>query len=110
MIPYNFLSVTPYERLPDIIRYLDGIQYRVDHLQGKVGKDETNVEVLKLWSARYARLEEIGEKEDELVRLRFLLEEYRVALFSQTVGTREKVSEKRLEREFASVEMSVGLR
>lgn len=110
LIPYNFLSVTPYERLPDIIRYLDGIQYRVDHLQGKVGKDETNIEVLETWSARYARLEEIGEKEDELVRLRFLLEEYRVALFSQTVGTREKVSEKRLEGEFASVEMSVGLR
>ena len=73
-------------------------------------KDETNIEVLETWSARYARLEEIGEKEDELVRLRFLLEEYRVALFSQTVGTREKVSEKRLEGEFASVEKSVGLR
>ena len=110
LVPHNFLSTTPYDRLPDLIRYLDGMRYRIDHLRGKVGKDETNTEIIAGWQVRYARLTDVGGNDDALVRLRFLLEEYRIVLFSQVVGAREKVSEKRLEREFEPLEMEAGLR
>jgi len=108
-VPHNFLSTTPYDRLADLVRYLDGMRYRIDHLQGRVGRDETNIEIIERWRERYVRLEEVGGNEDTLVRLRFLLEEYGITLFSQAVGAREKVSEKRLEREFVLLEMEVGL-
>ena len=110
LVPHNFLSTTPYDRLPDLIRYLDGMRYRIDHLQGRVGKDENNSEVIAGWQVRYQCLTDMGGNEDALVRLRFLLEEYRIVLFSQIVGAREKVSEKRLEREFEPLEMEAGLR
>ena len=110
LVPHDFLSITPYDRLPDLIRYLDGMRYRIDHLQGKVGKDETNTEIIAGWQVRYARLKDAGGNEEGLVRLRFLVEEYRIVLFSQVVGAREKVSEKRLEREFEPLEMEAGLR
>ena len=110
LVPHDFLSTTPYDRLPDLIRYLDGMRYRIDHLQGKVGKDENNTEIIAGWQVRYARLKDVCGNEEVLVRLRFLLEEYRIVLFSQVVGAREKVSEKRLEREFEPLEMEAGLR
>jgi hypothetical protein len=72
--------------------------------------DETNTEIIAGWQVRYARLTDVGGNDDALVRLRFLLEEYRIVLFSQIVGAREKVSEKRLEREFEPLEMEAGLR
>ena len=109
LVPHNFLSTTPYDKLHDLVRYLDGMRYRIDHLQGRVGRDETNIEIIERWRERYVRLEEVGGNEDTLVRLRFLLEEYGITLFSQAVGAREKVSEKRLEREFVLLEMEVGL-
>ncbi|MEC9285141.1 MAG: DUF3418 domain-containing protein, partial [Pseudomonadota bacterium] len=109
LVPHNFLSTTPYDKLHDLVRYLDGMRYRIDHLQGRVGRDETNIEIIERWRERYVRLEEVGGNEDTLVRFRFLLEEYGITLFSQAVGAREKVSEKRLEREFVLLEMEVGL-
>ena len=110
LVPDDFLSTTPYDRLPDLIRYLDGMRYRIDHLQGKVGKDEANIKIIDSWQIRYARLAEVRGSDEAIVCLRFLLEEYRIALFSQTVGAREKVSEKRLEGEFEPLEMEAGLR
>ncbi|MEE3279216.1 MAG: ATP-dependent RNA helicase HrpA [Pseudomonadota bacterium] len=109
LVPHNFLSTTPYDRLPDLVRYLEGMRYRIDHLQGRVGKDKSNIDIIDGWRERYIRLKEVVGNEDVLVRLRFLLEEYRITLFSQAVGAREKVSEKRLEREFRSLEMEAGL-
>ena len=45
-----------------------------------------------------------------LVDARYLLEEYRVALFSQPIGTRGKVSAERLARLFEPLERDAGLR
>ena len=75
LVPHNYLSTPPYDRLPDLIRYLDGLRYRIDHLQGKVGKDENNSEIIAGWQVRYERLTDLGGNEDALVRLRFLIEE-----------------------------------
>ena len=45
-----------------------------------------------------------GREDPELERYRWLLEEYRVSLFAQELGTAEPVSRKRLESQWSRVE------
>ena len=102
----RFLAVLPSERLADLPRYLDGMAMRLDGLQGRVGRDREGMAAVASWERRLARLAATG---DDVTELRFLVQEFRVATFSQRIGTKGKVSAKRLERRFAAAEANAGL-
>lgn len=106
----DFLSATPGDRLADIPRYLDGMAWRARNLQGRVGKDRAGCETLRRWQTRLEALRAATGETRATVELRFLLQELRIALFSQRTGTREKVSEVRLTRRFEPLERAAGLR
>ena len=106
----DFLSATPGTRLADIPRYLDGMQWRGQNLQGRIERDQQGIETLTRWQSRLATLREATGETETTTDLRFLLQELRVGLFSQKTGTREKVSEVRLERLFQPAERAAGLR
>ena len=102
----RFLALLPSERLADLPRYLDGMAMRLDGLQGRVGRDREGMAALASWERRLALLAATG---DDVTELRFLVQEFRVATFSQRIGTKGKVSAKRLERRFAAAEAAAGL-
>ena len=45
-----------------------------------------------------------GKRDVELVLYRWMLEEYRVSLFAQQLGTKMAVSDKRLSKQWSAVE------
>ena len=110
LVPADFPNRIPPERLADVPRYLDAIVYRATHLQGRVQRDIEGSEEAARWAARLDALDEALPGTPEIVAARYLVEEYRVALFSQRIGTREKVSATRLGRVFEPLERNAGLR
>jgi ATP-dependent helicase HrpA len=109
LVPPDVLTSTPSGRLSDIPRYLEAALYRLNNLQGKVGRDRELIELLADFSSRVDRLKtEMGESAD-WQQLRFLLEECRVGLFAERLGVREKASPKRLNRALEALEREHGL-
>jgi hypothetical protein len=96
----GFISATPEEWLKHLPRYLKAISLRLERLARDPAKDrERSVRVAALWRPCRARLD-AGERTQELLRFRFLIEEYRVSLFAQELGTVVPVSEARLARQW----------
>ena len=118
LVPPEFPTRIPAERMDDVARYLDAIAYRAEHLQGRVQRDMEGVREAERWQARLDAVAEAlsdgtADASDDgspLVAARYLVEEYRVALFSQRIGTREKVSPERLARAIEPLERKAGLR
>jgi ATP-dependent RNA helicase HrpA len=110
LVPADFLDGTPWRHLQQLPRYLDAASYRLDNLQGRVGKDAQLAAEVRVFEQRLQRLiERLGER-DDLIDLRFEIQELRIALFAQRLGARDKMSAKRLEQTFAPVEAEAGLR
>ena len=102
LVPPDFLRTTPRQHLLDLPRYLDGIGHRIDTLQGRVQRDLAGIERVAVWERRLA---EVRDREEDpssglLAELRFLVEEFRIATFAQQIGTREKISDKRMAMRF----------
>ncbi|MCY3811935.1 MAG: ATP-dependent RNA helicase HrpA [Gammaproteobacteria bacterium] len=102
----RFLAALPSERVGDLPRYLDGMAMRLDGLQGRVARDREGMAAVAAWERRLARL---AAADEDVTELRFLVQEFRVATFSQRIGTKGKVSAKRLEARFAAAEANAAL-
>ncbi|MEY4642357.1 MAG: ATP-dependent helicase HrpB [Pseudomonadota bacterium] len=102
LIAPDFLKKTPWEQLQQMPRYLQALALRLEKYPLQAARDQESARLLaRLWT-QYAerraycdRHEILDERLDEY---RWLLEELRVSLFAQALGTRVPVSEKRLER------------
>lgn len=102
LVAPDFLRRTSCHRLPDLPRYLEALAYRIDNLQGRVRRDLAGLEKVAAWERRLQAVAEQADdtESDSIEELRFLLEEYRIATFAQGLGTRERVSDKRLAQRF----------
>lgn len=56
------------------------------------------------YQARLAKHSQEGKRDPNLQLYRWMLEEYRVSLFAQQLGTRQPVSDKRLAKLWTEVE------
>jgi ATP-dependent helicase HrpA len=102
------LSTTPWSWLKHCPRYFRAIGIRLDALaSGGLAKDrERYEELLPNWKRYLDRLDEHGtqaEQDSELFQYRWMLEEYRVSLFAQKLGTSIPVSPKRMEQQWSKV-------
>ncbi len=99
LLPPDFLRRTPFARLKELPRYLKGMQARAERWKRDPAKDASRARELQPFVQAVQRL---GERTGEF---RWLVEEFRVSLFAQELGTAEPVSAVRLEkalREIAS--------
>nr|VFJ91687.1 MAG: ATP-dependent helicase HrpA [Candidatus Kentron sp. LFY] len=98
----GFLRTTPIHQLPHFPRYLRAIARRLQKLPHSLDKDRQNMRQLIPLQRTYAALAATSAGHDirDLQRLRWLLEELRVSLFAQELGTTQPVSTKRLQRQF----------
>ncbi|MEL7448225.1 MAG: ATP-dependent RNA helicase HrpA [Pseudomonadota bacterium] len=96
----GFLRRTPVEWLECYPRYLKAAAARVKRLPDRVQQDAAAAATIRGWLARWQSLSASakGEGVAACEELRWMIEEYRVSLFAQGLGTRYPVSEKRLER------------
>ena len=93
----GFLVDIEGERLAHYPRYLKALQLRLEALQYDPLRDDQRMAAIRPWWQAYLEhLASGGWYTPELDRFRWLIEEYRVQVFSQRLGTAEKVSERRL--------------
>jgi len=87
--------------LADLPRYLKAMRLRVDKL-GDLSRDRAYQDLVEplqqAWQHRVDALPDPAAVPEDLVRSRWLLEEFRVSLWAQQLGTRESVSERRIRR------------
>ena len=103
LVPADFLLRTPPDVLPELPRYLEAIEKRLERLSQAPDKDRARrVAVEPLWHKARELLQRAPD-DPEVLAFRYRIEEFRVSQFAQELGTREKVSPQRLEREYATL-------
>jgi len=97
----GFVAESSFERLQDYCRYLAALERRIAKLREGGARDEEKLNAFMPYWRRYAaRLRDHakrGRYDTSLRDYRWMLEEYRISLFAQELGTRFAVSPKRLE-------------
>jgi ATP-dependent helicase HrpA len=94
LVPPDFLRTTPYPQLAHFPRYLKAMKQRADRWRQHPVKEVERAKALAPFVAKAAKL-------SRLDRRYWLVEEYRVSVFAQELGTAESVSAVKLERELA---------
>jgi ATP-dependent helicase HrpA len=103
----GFVAATGRERLPDVLRYLQAITFRLDKLADSVARDATRMATVHAVDARFAAVLEAippgGLADAEITRIGWMIEELRVSLFAQPLGAAPGTSEKRILDAIAAV-------
>ena len=96
----GFISQAGARRLPDLVRYLRGIVRRLDKLAGEQARDADRMAVVHRVTAAYEEavreLAADAASRPGVQAVRWQIEELRVNLFAQVLGTPGPVSEKRI--------------
>lgn len=104
----GFINQTPIEWLREYPRYFKAINLRLDKLSGGIARDRQHVlNIAPLWQLYEARAQGYKKRNvysSELVYCRWLIEELRVSLFAQELGTKQPVSVKRLKKQLDKLE------
>jgi ATP-dependent helicase HrpA len=98
----GFVTVTGFGRLPDLARYLRGIERRLDKLPESPARDAASMAIAQRAEQAYrqavAELPAARRQDPDVTAVRWMLEELRISLFAQALGTRVPVSENRVLR------------
>jgi ATP-dependent helicase HrpA len=96
----GFVADAGRRRLPDVVRYLKAMQHRLEKLPANAARDALWMAQVSAVTAEYeqlrARVPSTGAPDDPVARVRWMLEELRVGLFAQGIGTARPVSEQRV--------------
>jgi ATP-dependent helicase HrpA len=95
LIPADFLRTTPYAQWRHLARFLKAKRLRAERFKQNPIKDDERAALL----IPFARRATLRGRADPLY---WLVEEYRVSVFAQELGTAESVSDVKLERLFAA--------
>ncbi|MCQ4308807.1 ATP-dependent RNA helicase HrpA [Pseudomonas stutzeri] len=108
LIYAGFVRETPAEWLKEYPRYLKAIEQRFEKIGAQLQRDRVwSGELAGYWEQYQARLkkhQQEGKRDPELSQYRWMLEEYRVSLWAQQLGTKMPASDKRLSKQWSQVE------
>ncbi len=100
LVPTGFVAEVGAGRLPDLLRYLRAVERRLDVLPTAAARDRERTTVVQQLAREYgdllADLPPERRGDDDSVAVRWMLEELRVSLFAQQLGTPHPVSQKRV--------------
>ena len=103
LLPTNFLEVIPFERLPQFPRYLKALLLRIERATLNPVKDQERarqllpyLETLRKFAANPPTNTEARR---ECETFRWMVEEFKVSLFAQELGTAFPISAKRLDEQ-----------
>jgi len=101
----GFVDDITADRLEEYPRYLDAITQRIEVIEYDPRRDNDRMQEIRPFWGRYLKHLEAGrEYSESLDHYRWLLEEYRVQVFAQKLGTRHKVSAKVLNQSWSQVD------
>ncbi|QLB45039.1 ATP-dependent RNA helicase HrpA [Mannheimia pernigra] len=96
----EFVSQTGYQRLNDLHRYLTAIARRLDKLVIDSNTDRAKMlrieQVQEAYKQLLNKLPKSKAIPDEVLEIRYMIEELRVSLFAQQLGTKYPISDKRI--------------
>jgi len=95
----GFVAATPAQWLARLPVYLKAARLRLEKLSGRVARDQENQRIITRWQQYYERAggDAQAVHDARISQLRWLIEEYRVSLFAQELGTISRISDKRLQ-------------
>ncbi|CAL9485243.1 ATP-dependent RNA helicase HrpA [Streptomyces sp. enrichment culture] len=100
LVPPGFVTATGLRRLPDLMRYLVAVDRRLQQMPTSVQRDTTRMEKVHEMQDEYAWLLEQFPKgrpvPQEVLDIRWMIEELRVSYFAHALGTAYPVSDKRI--------------
>ncbi|MEV6165519.1 ATP-dependent RNA helicase HrpA [Streptomyces sp. NPDC052052] len=100
LVPPGFVTATGLRRLPDLMRYLVAADRRLQQMPTAVQRDTTRMEKVHEMQDEYAwLLEQMPQGRpvpQEVLDIRWMIEELRVSYFAHALGTAQPVSDKRI--------------
>ncbi|MGI9331946.1 MAG: ATP-dependent RNA helicase HrpA, partial [Gammaproteobacteria bacterium] len=107
LVHRGFLLSSARDVLEHLPRYLDALALRLEKLTRGGARDAAKLaDIDPLWARYVARAQTHaarGRRDPELSRYRWMLEEYRVSVFAQELGTAYSISRKRLDEQWGRV-------
>ena len=107
LVHHGFLAATAVEAFASLPRYLEALRVRLEKLRRGGANDARRLaEILPLqqrFESKARNAAARGRRDPELARHRWLLEEYRVSVFAQELGTAFSVSRKKLDEQWSRV-------
>jgi ATP-dependent helicase HrpA len=94
LLPPDFLQATPYAQLAHFPRYLKAMKLRADRWRQNPAKDAERARLLAPYDRAWTKL----PPDENRAAVRWLIEEFRVSVFAQELGTAEPVSAVKLDR------------
>ncbi|WP_107078530.1 ATP-dependent RNA helicase HrpA [Micromonospora sp. MH33] len=102
LVHKGFITEAGYARLPDLLRYLTAIERRLDRLPGNPQRDKQQQDRIAVVQKEYqdllAALPPAKRQSTAARQIRWMIEELRVNVFAQALGTPYPVSEQRIYR------------
>lgn len=102
LIPTGFLSETPPEHLPHLVRYLRAASHRLIKAAEDPSRDgnlaRRVTDVIDAYNKVKARRIGEGAQIEDLAEVPWMIRELRVSLFAQQLGTNGPISEKRIHK------------
>ncbi|WP_319407567.1 ATP-dependent RNA helicase HrpA [uncultured Desulfosarcina sp.] len=113
LVPDNFVSLYDRERLSHLVRYLKAISIRVERGITDLEKDRVRQALVEPFTEQLGRMlasmdaATSAEKRAAVEDFFWTIEEYKVSVFAQEVGTDGPVSAKRLKKRIGEIERMV---
>ncbi|MFQ3280922.1 ATP-dependent RNA helicase HrpA [Reinekea sp.] len=103
----GYISQTERSVFSQLLRYLQGAQVRLNRSSGVPASENMIVDELNEFWQRFSSKNktslQMQQYLPELIEYRWMLEEYRVSLFAQKLGTRFPISAKRMDKQWQKV-------
>jgi ATP-dependent helicase HrpA len=101
LLPARFLEEIPFDRLPHVPRYLKALLTRLERAALNPAKDQERARQIAPYQAAWKQLQATPPRSAEacqaMSEFRWMIEEFKVSLFAQELGTAQPVSAKRLD-------------
>ena len=106
LIRPGFVGRAGVDRLTDVLRYVRGIERRAERVAAEPVKDRQKMQSLRPLEEAFDRLLDgikDARRRSELAEVGWTLEELRISLFAQALGTAYTVSDKRVRKELQRI-------
>lgn len=111
LMPKGFLGTVEYDWLKQYPKYFKAMMLRLDKLQGNLQKDKLTQLKVAQWHEQYqalcAQLPASLDCFEQVKILNWMIQEYRVSLFAQELGTSMPVSDKRWKAQLLEAKASI---
>lgn len=110
LVSADFIAQAPLEVLSELPRYMKAIEHRLTRFAQQLAKENAWIIELRNWQERYLQAQKrclpYSPMAKALEDFYWQLQEYRVSLFAQQLGTKNAISSKRLDKQWREIEAS----